>query len=173
MLCYFCCAAAVICYRFRPVGLLFLLTHSLFLPSHADCSPATLHFRIAVFVKPTPPVLPPSFSSPYSDTSHLRSLQVRLSKVGARHVLSHTILVVLPGRPHNVWWWEIVLGREPPWSRVSAGALLNGTCLMVYNLFGDSSDTLVHRPGSTCYPQREGVPLVGVAVCQGPIRSAC
>ena len=129
-----------------------------FLLSNADCSPATLHFRIAVFVKPTPPSsLRPSRASTATLVSSAQSPSETLQSWRQTRRLIYNTYRSLRTL-HNVWWWEIVLGREPPWSRVSAGALLNGTCLMGYDLLGDLSDILVHRPGSTCYSQREGLP---------------
>lgn len=50
------------------------------------------------------------------------------------------------------------------------GALLNGTCWMVYNLAGDSVDVLVHGPVSKSAPQGLfEVLFVGVAVLPRPV----
>ena len=69
--------------------------------------------------------------------------------------------------------WEIVFGREPPWS-LPVGALLNGTCWIVYNLSGDRTSILVYRLVLRWVSETSvGDLFMGVAVCQGPIRSAC
>lgn len=117
-------------------------------------------------------LFPPSLLA-LQNTSSSAQNQGRLSRAAARdspliryHDFSsgHLILCGL---------WEIVFGREPPWS-LPAGALLNGTCWMVYNLPGDRTSILVYRPvRRRVFETSVGDLFVGVAVCQGPIRSAC
>ena len=142
------------------------------LPLHAVLSPAALLCRIALFVKPTTPSsLPPSWL--YRTPPRLRRIRGD-PQSSSQGLSSHTLSRFLVWTPHIVWFvWEIVFGREPPWS-LPVGALLNGTCWMVYNLSGDWTSILVYRPVLRWVSEASvGDLFMGVAVCQGPIRSAC
>ena len=142
------------------------------LPLHAVLSPAALLCRIALFVKPTTPFsLPPSWL--YRTPPRLRRIRGDPQSC-SQGLSSHTLSRFLVWTPHIVRFvWEIVFGREPPWS-LPVGALLNGTCWIVYNLSGDRSYILVHiLVLRWVFEASVGDLFVGVAVCQGPIRSAC